>query len=158
MMRRVGIEKPVMDRTNPVRLMLLLTTLAALFAMHGPSSNHMLNMPGRSATSRPAPSTDDMRGNAAGLATPPTATLVHGSHGSLEPVSSAQAAPDGGTVDRMNHEECLATTRSTPSLAVPPSNTAAAYDLVNVIATTGTPTAGRAPPQPSLTRLCVSRT
>lgn len=138
------------------RLMVCLATLAALFAMHGPSSDHMLEMPTDAAAMTIMTSASPTHEPAESLRHVPV-----GDHLSLTPRSR-----EGGTVaapcvgSSMGHPQCVATLRGLPQLAsaLTATTTAPAVGVAQSRRLIGVGATPRAPPQPSLDKLCISRT
>lgn len=129
------------------RLLLCLAAVVAVFAMHGPSSDHMLAMPTR------GPASAGMAGHAPEVhAVGPARTVSRIDR-------RVNLATGLGTCGR-SHADCLATLRSAAVAPPAPSFTG----MVAAIPALGAGSASlvaavpRAPPRPSLDRLCISRT
>ncbi len=135
------------------RLTLCLATLAALFAMHGPSMNHMLDMPGHS------PGAPIAVAGMPSVVTGDGATLV--ASGKLPSVDrvSATMSSTGAAAHLMGHAGCVATLRSIAAISSPFVGVATPPDLrPSAVGGSGSAIAQRGPPEPSLDRLCISRT
>lgn len=138
------------------RLVVCLATLAALFAMHGPSSDHMLEMPTEAATMTIETSASFNHEPAE-----PRGHVQVGDH-----PSSVTQISDSGTVastcvaSSMSHPQCVATLRGLPQLASAPVVTtiAPALSADRSRRVTGVGATPRAPPRPSLDKLGISRT
>ncbi|MGI8867286.1 MAG: hypothetical protein ACR2F6_00150 [Mycobacteriales bacterium] len=126
-------------------VLLGLGIIAAVFAMHGPSSDHMLLMP----TSTPV--------SGAVAHQPPARSMDHGR--AVRSDDRQAALPGGVAVCGVGHADCVATLRHGAMQPAPPSFAAA----ILVSACPGgvraaTAPVSRAPPRPGLDRLCISRT
>lgn len=127
------------------RLLLCAGVLLAVFAMHGASSDHMLAMPA------PGSSSAMMAGHGTGPRLMParavSATTGH----------AVVASPAGSCA--MAHATCLATLRDDAQHSAPTAmgswQQRADADAEPVLLVSAAP---RAPPRPSLDRLCISRT
>lgn len=158
MTRRLAHEVGARRSGGAAQLLLCLATLAALFAMHGPSSDHMLDAPGHDvATSMAA-----MHGTIGGDdAMPPSVndTRRTDRHWALMTRDTRSSSAPDGAAHSMRHADCLATLRSTTAHASPLLGAATPLDAAQpgTSAAVGSATQ-RGPPRPSLDRLCISRT
>lgn len=122
-------------------VLLCLGIIAAVFAMHGPSSDHMLVMP--TAISGP------------GLHHAPGHTMDHAVRSDYP-----QAAESSGTgACGIAHADCVATLRP-DATQLPLASSAVTMPAPAKLgdARTATLRVSRAPPRPVLDRLCISRT
>lgn len=130
------------------RLLLSAAVVAAVFAMHGASHDHMLAMP----TQQGAPVA--MTGQAAHHTESGTTFSVR----SVDTIAMSAAAAAGCGIA---HAECIASLRTPAAVAAPLSlvavmGTVRAIELHSAAAALTAPP--RAPPRPSLDRLGISRT
>ena len=142
-------------RTGIGRLVLCLATLTALFAMHGPSSDHMLEMPVRDGAM-----TVMTLGNAAHEPDQLGVLLGVGKRSSaveLTTYARSAAAPQPQAAG-MSHTQCLATLRAVPHLLALLATSALFADLYGARYPSRVGATRRAPPRPSLDKLGISRT
>jgi hypothetical protein len=139
---------------NRVRPLVALAGLLGVLAMHGFSTDHAIAGPTMMAVSGWAPTT-------ANRATHPGMTHEHDAEAT--PTVPADATAVAGPSDcPMSHSDCLATLRSTPHGKNPvgsgiPVPAVSAHSHVTTAPTLAL-SAGRSPPDVSLTRLCINRT
>lgn len=147
-------------RVPRARLLGVVALLAALFAMHGFSSDHMALRPTpvHAHTSAATAMSMSASMSASGSA-PRSATETLSGPGSHPPAARVAAAT-APVMPAMSHAECLAALRD-------PAGSAAPSLVTTVTPVTSTATlhpAGRAsvparaPPRPDLSTLCISRT
>lgn len=129
------------------RLLLCLAAVLAVFAMHGPSSDHSLSMPARHGASGPMDLTPGDH----------TMALSGAVEGARRPIAlGAEPRAHGGS-----HAQCLATLRGSGSSSAPaPAHLGVATGpgRVGLLSACRTAPLPRGSPRPSLDRLCVSRT
>jgi hypothetical protein len=149
-----GMHRP----SNGVRLLLALAALLGVLAMHGFSSDHasaVIASSGRVEACAGETGMAHLGMMRAGVAHEHAVEAIYAPR-----LHSATVA--GASHCAMSHAECLATLRDTvhlrnPANAGPPVATQLAV-LEHPAVATVLRVAGRAPPDVSLTRLCISRT
>ncbi len=148
-------------------LLLCLATLAALFAMHGTNNDHMLALPGPAGSMSMA-STPSMSVPAAMTPSAMAFSVPRGYWNAPSATCHADSLREGtGTTavfaaageHAMGHGDCFATLRADDTVAAA-ALIGVAPDLHNAAPATSSnnTSSQRAPPAPSLTRLCISRT
>lgn len=146
-------------------VLLCLTTLAAVFAMHGPTIDHMLAMPGP-AGNLAMTSTPTTAGTAGITSSAMTPSVTRGHsvqsanrrdpHSVSVEARTAVLAVAGGYA--MSHGNCLATLRDANTAAPAVVGTPPGLHGAAPATSSSDSSSQRAPPAPTLTRMCISRT
>ena len=138
---------PAPGRPNgrtPSRVLACLGLLVALFAMHGPSVDHMLAMPA-----------GGMSGHSMVMAASPAQASADQTTLGLDGLSASASMATGA----MDMGLCLATLRDSGSLTAPAAVTVStASPLAGHARVPPSPATGRDPPNLDLSRLCTWRT